>query len=118
MLPLGIPSIEIQLYRDIYIDKIHCIQNIDIPPNSYIMPSGVYGQLYYYHIKNKANICGFLDNNAQRHNNRLYGTDKSVYIPSSIDCTTATVLVCDCPYKKEIVSGLKQICASIHILCI
>jgi len=116
MMPLGTPSTNIQLYREIFIDKIQRIQNIDIPPNSYIMPSGVYGQLYYYHIKNKENIRGFLDNNAQRHKNKLYGTDKVVCLPSSIEY--GTVLVCDCPYKKEIIAGLKQLCASIEILCI
>lgn len=117
-LPTNLPSINVQLYRNIYIDKIQQIGSVEIPKNSYIMPSGIYGQIYYYLIKDKENIVGFLDNNAQRHGKLLYGTNKMVYLPSSIDYNTATIIICDCPYKDEIISGLKQLCASIRILYI
>ena len=117
-LPTNLPSIDIQLYRNIYVDKIQQIGSVEIPENSYIMPSGIYGQIYYYVIKNKDRILGFLDNNSQRHGKLLYGTNKMVYSPSSIDYNTATIIICNCPYKDEIVSGLKQLCASIRILYI
>ena len=118
IIPLKIPTTNIQLYKDIYINKIDKIYNTEIPSNSYIMPSGVYGQLYYYHIKDKGHIVGFLDNNIERHNNRLYGTDKSVYLPSSIDYNIATIIVCDCPYKNEIILGLKKLYHSIKIMLV
>jgi hypothetical protein len=117
-LPKNLPSIDIQLYRNIYIDKIQQICIVEIPENTYIMPSGIYGQIYYYVIKNKDRILGFLDNNVQRHGKLLYGTNKMVYLPSGIDCNTATIIVCDCPYKNEIVLGLKELCASVRIIYI
>jgi len=117
-LPKSIPSMDIQLYRAIYVDKVQHLYRVEIPENSYIMPSGIYGQIYYYLIKDKTSVIGFLDNNAQRHDKLLYGTNKMVYSPSSIDCNTATIIVCNCPYKDEIVSGLKQRCASIRIIYI
>ena len=58
------------------------------------------------------------DNNAQRHDKLLYGTNKKVYLSSSIDYNTATIIVCDCPYKNEIVSGLKELYPSIRMLYI
>ena len=117
-LPKSIPSMDIQLYRAIYVDKVQQIRSLEIPENSYIMPSGIYGQIYYYLIKDKTSVKGFLDNNAQRHDKLLYGTNKKVYLPSSIDYNTATIIVCDCPYKNEIVSGLKELYPSIRMLYI
>jgi hypothetical protein len=116
--PLDIPSTNIQLYKDIYIDKVASIRNTVLPPNTYIIPSGIYGQFVYYFLRDKINVIGFLDNNSQRHNKKLYGTDKLVYNPRSINYSTATILVCDCPYKDEIVTGLKAICDSILFLYI
>jgi len=116
--PLNIPSTNIQLYKDIYIDKVASIRNTVLPPNTYIIPSGIYGQFVYYFLRDKINVIGFLDNNSQRHNKKLYGTDKLVYNPRSINYSTATILVCDCPYKDEIVTGLKAICDSILFLYI
>ena len=43
-LPKSIPSMDIQLYRAIYVDKVQQIRSLEIPENSYIMPSGIYGQ--------------------------------------------------------------------------
>jgi hypothetical protein len=94
-LPNEIPSTDIQLYKNIYLEKVNKIHNMEIPINSYIMPSGIYGQLYYYLIKDKHHIIGFLDNNSQRHGNNLYGTDKIVYSPSTIDYNIVTVIICD-----------------------
>jgi hypothetical protein len=117
-LPESIPWVDSQLYRKIYVDKIYEISKSEIPENTYIMPSGIYGQIYYYMIKDKHRIVGFLDNNAQRHNNRLYGTDKLVYSPSTIDYRGATVAVCDCPYRDEIITGLMKTCSSVSIIYI
>jgi len=110
-----IPSTDIALYKQIYIDKIHSISAIEPPPTSYIMPSGIYGQYFYYFLKKKDNIIGFLDNNSQRHNKKLYGTNKLVYSPMTID-SNATIIVCDCPYKEEIIAQLQTIHPTVTLL--
>ena len=115
---INLPTTDIKLYKEIYIEKINKIKNTSIPPNSYIIPSGIYGQYFYYFINQKNNIVGFLDNNSQRHNNKLYGTDKEVYSPLNIDYTKSTVIVCECPYTDEIVNGLKKISPSINLIYI
>ena len=63
-------------------------------------------------------MIGFLDNNKERHGKPLYGTDKLVYLPSTVDYKNITVIVCDCPYKKEIIAGLKELSDSINIISI
>lgn len=113
---LPIPFTSIQLYKEIYIDKIQKIQQFQVPSHCYIAPSGMYGQFFYYFLNQKENIIGFLDNNTQRHNKKLYGTDKIVYSPHMIDYQNTTVIICECPYKDEIVQGLKQICDSVRLL--
>ena len=115
---LSVPSTDIQLYKEIYVNKIDTITNIKVPPNTYIMPSGIYGQYFYYFLNNKENVLGFLDNNKERHSQKLYGTDKKVYSPLSIDHSNSTVIVCDCPYTKEIIVGLSNISKLINIIYI
>jgi hypothetical protein len=72
----------------------------------------------YYFLHKKENVLGFLDNNVQRHGKKLYGTDKIVFNPLTIDFRIATVLLCDCPYKEEIYNGLKKIYEHIRIMYI
>jgi len=115
---LELPTTNIKLYKDIYIDKINIIKNIDIPKNSYIVPSGIYGQYIYYFINNKDNINGFIDNNPERYNNLLYGTNKNVYSPYDIDYKTSIIIIVDCPYKKEIIEGLQKIYFNINFMYI
>ena len=116
--PTSIPSTNIQLFKDIYIDKIQSMSSIDIPPNSYIIPSGMYGQFLYHTISKKENIIGFLDNNSERHGKKLYGTDKMVFNPTHIDYNNVNVIVCECPYKDEIITGLKNIYPAIQYIVI
>lgn len=116
MSPLPIPSTQIHLYKEIYVNKIQQIQQFQVPLNCYIAPSGVYGQFFYYFLNKKDNILGFLDNNIQRHNKKLYGTDKLVYSPHNIDYHNVTVIICECPYKEEIIYGLRQLCDSVNLL--
>jgi hypothetical protein len=111
-----LPSTDLQLIKELYIDKVTYLNNIEIPMNTYIAPSGIYGQYIYYFLNNKNNILGFLDNNMERHGNTLYGTNKLVYSPLKIDYDNSTVIICDCPYKDEIILGLKKICKSVRLL--
>jgi hypothetical protein len=106
--PLPTPSTNIQLFNDIYIEKIQRIKNFPIPPNCYIAPSGIYGQFLYYFLNNNKNIVGFLDNNSERHGKKLYGTDKLVFDPQKIDYMSVIILLCDCPYKQEIMKQLRS----------
>jgi hypothetical protein len=115
---IPIPSTPIQLYKKIYVDKIQQIQQFQVPLNCYIAPSGVYGQFFYYFLNKKENVVGFLDNNTQRHNKKLYGTDKLVYSPHNIDYRNVTVIICECPYKDEIIYGLRQLCDSVQLLIV
>ena len=89
-----------------------------IPENSFICPAGLYGQSIYLYINNKKNILGFIDNNPNRHNKKLYGTDKLVYSPSSINYDNSTIIICDCPYKDEIINNLYNISSSIKFIYI
>jgi hypothetical protein len=114
--PLDLPRTDIQLYKNIYTTKIDYFNSMRIPTNSYIFPSGIYGQYFYYFLKDKENIVGFLDNNTERHNKKLYGTDKFVYSPLHIDYANSTIIVYDCPYKNEIVDGLMKLSPSVSIL--
>jgi len=116
--PTSIPSTNLQLFKDIYVDKIQSMTSIDILPNSYIIPSGMYGQFLYHTISKKENIIGFLDNNSERHDKKLYGTDKMVFNPTLIDYNNVNVIVCECPYKDEIITGLKNIYPAIQYIVI
>ena len=113
-----IPYTDIQLFKDIYINKIQEIKSLAIPPNSYIMPAGIYGQFIYNIIEKKENVIGFLDNNPDRHTKKLYGTNKYVYLPNSIEYTNVTIVICDCPYRKELIAGIKSINKHVNILCL
>jgi hypothetical protein len=112
----NIPSTEISLYKNIYINKILEIKNIEVPENCYIFPSGIYGQFYYQLLNNKQNIIGFLDNNKDRFSNKLYGTDKFVFDPNNIDYEKSTIIICECPYKEEIIDKLKQSYSNVNLL--
>ena len=115
---LLLPSTNLQLIKELYIDKVAYLNNFEIPMNTYIAPAGIYGQYIYYFLNNKDNILGFLDNNKERHGKYLYGTNKLVYSPLNIDYNASTVLLCNCPYKDEIVLGLKNICPSVRFIII
>jgi len=113
---INLPTTEISLYNNIYKNKIYEIKNIEVPKNSYIFPSGIYGQFYYYLLSNKENIIGFLDNNKNRFNNKLFGTSKLVFDPETIDYENSTILICECSYKEEIVNKLKNLYPNINLL--
>jgi hypothetical protein len=118
IIPKCIPSINTKLFVDTYINKAKTIQELEIPVNTIICPSGFFGQYLYYFIKNKDNIIGFIDNNVERQNKKLYGTGKIVYSPKEIDYTNKTILLCDTYYNNEIIAGLKKICPTANIIIV
>jgi hypothetical protein len=117
-LPLQIPSINKLQVDNIYINKVNRLKNIKLPSNTYIMPSGLYGQyLYYFLTENeKSKVVGFLDNNEARSGKRLFGTDKLVYTPQTFDLSTINILLCDCPYIDEIKEGLLKLNKDVSII--
>lgn len=116
--PLPIPSISKSMCLEIYNNKVNYLKEFIVPKNTYIMPAGIYGQYTYYFLSNKSNILGFLDNNPLRHGQKLFGTDKYVYMPRDLDLTNMNVILCECPYKEEIIASLREINKDIHIIVI
>jgi hypothetical protein len=115
VLPKALPYIDKSIFTDLYINRVKYIETLEIPKNIVICPSGIYGQYLYYFIKDKENILGFIDNDTQRQNNKLYGTGKTVFSPNDIDFTSTHVLLCDSYYNNEIIAGLKALCPSVQI---
>lgn len=109
------PSLNVDVWTQLYHDKIDLIANTTVPENTYIMPSGIYGQYVYYFLKNKQNVIGFLDNDIKRHGKRLYGSPLTVYSPKDVDLTDKTILLCENPYQTEIIQGLQKIYADVKI---
>lgn len=105
-IPLILPDIDRSAILDLYVGKMDALRTKNIIEKGYLMPSGIYGQFNYYHISNKSQILGFLDNNEARHGQRLYGTDKYVFLPQTVDLSCSIIYLCDCPYKEEIMTGL------------
>ena len=115
VLPKAPPYFDRHLFTNIYIDRVKYLETIVVPKNTVICPSGIYGQYLYYFIKDKDNILGFIDNNTQRHNKKLYGTGKTIFPTKLIDFTSTHVLLCDSYYNNEIIAGLKALCPSVQI---
>ncbi len=109
------PSLNADVWTQLYNHKIDSIASTEIPENTYIMPSGIYGQYVYYFLKNKQNIIGFLDNDTKRHGKRLYGTPLTVYSPKEVNLTNKTILLCENPYQNEIIQGLQKIYVDVKI---
>jgi hypothetical protein len=118
IVPKSLPYNNKELFIDTYINKVKTLQDLKIPKNTIICPSGMFGQYVYYFIKNKDNIIGFIDNNTERQNKKLYGTGKMVYSPKEIDYTNKTVLLCNSYYNNEIIAGLKEICPFVNIIIV
>ncbi len=88
------------------------INKIDTSKSIFICPSGIYGQKLYIYMKDKQkHVVGFLDNDAGKHNSRLYGTDKLILSPSclsSYNPETCLILLCESPYRQEILQSLQK----------
>jgi hypothetical protein len=113
MLTLELPFTDKNMLTDIYVNEINRISNTKLSKNTLICPAGIYGQYLYYFIKDKENVLGFIDNNKNRHGKPLYGTDKLVYSPTEIDYKNNHILLCECPYKDEILESLSKISSNI-----
>ena len=91
------------------------LTNINIQPNSFICPGGLFGQLLVYYAK-PTHILGFLDNDTSKQNLRVYGTPYYVFPFSELsnyDTQTLTIYILAGPYtieiKKQIFAYNKEI---------
>ncbi len=92
--------------------------NVNVVPNSFLVPGGHMGQLLYSALR-PTNLLGFLDNDQTKQGRRVYGTPYSVFPFSAIcDIEHPTVYLYAGVYTDEIVAQLKNLQKSviIHIL--
>ena len=86
----------------------------DVKDDMFVSPAGMIGQMIWYCSKARGKLIrGFIDNSADKHGKRLYGTDCISYLPSSVT-SLSEVFVCPCKYASEITLALSAYTA-IHI---
>lgn len=92
------------------------ITKINIKENSFIAPSGHFGQLIHT-LCNPASLIGFLDNDISKQYHRVYGTPYMVYPFSKLlDYENANVYIYAGPYNNEIIKQLSNYKVNIHII--
>ena len=109
-------SIEKSIYDHFNMKKIN-IERIHLEGPIYIMPSFYIGQILYHYLINKENILGFLDNDINKCNKRLYGTPCMVYSPDIIkNLKNISIIVAITPYYNEMYSQLMKLNNTINII--
>jgi hypothetical protein len=92
------------------------IRKINLEDDTYIMPSHYIGQIIYHFIDKKEKILGFLDNDTNKREKRLYGTPCLAYNPSIIsEKEKIHVLLINNSYQEEMIAQLKSINQNIQI---
>lgn len=85
---------------------------IQLQPNSFIVPAGIYGQMIYTHTRhNHGDILGFLDNDSAKQGKRVYGTPVYTYPMAHLMNYSDTVLhiyLYAGPYTAEIERQLRE----------
>jgi hypothetical protein len=115
-IPLNIKEEAKTLFIDHFFGKEERIRSISIDTPFYIMPSHYIGQMVYHYNDCKKNLLGFLDNDTNKCDKRLYGTNCKTHLPSSERIANKTVLLIANPYKEEMKAQLKSICPSVIII--
>jgi hypothetical protein len=119
--PTMIPSISESLILNHFSKKSININTIILERDTYIMPSFYIGQQVYYYLNNslKEKVIGFLDNDINKINKRLYGTPLITYSPQVLmNKTNVSVILVNTPYYQEIKEQLLNINSTIHIVSI
>lgn len=96
-----------ELFINHFFKREEKIKAIEINTPFYIMPSHYIGQMVYYYYNKKENIIGFLDNDKNKCNRRLYGTNCNTYSPTQELVKGKLVLLVNNPYKKEMEEQLR-----------
>lgn len=100
-------SIAAEKLLNLHNNKMRLFSIVEITRPTYIMPSHYIGQCLYYYIKNKENVLGFLDNDTNKHNKRLYGTHLVTYPVEHIRTKKSVdVILVKSPYYDEMYSQL------------
>jgi hypothetical protein len=116
-----IPSASESLIFKHFSNKSININNINLERDTYIMPSFYIGQQVYYYLNNsfKNKVIGFLDNDINKINKRLYGTPLLTYSPEVLKKkTNISIILVNTPYYQEIKEQLLSINSTIHIISI
>lgn len=95
------------------------ISKIDIDHRFFICPSGFYGKIVYYYLKEetKKNVIGFLDGDKNKINKRLSGTNHLVYHKEFIQHReNVTILLISEKYKEKLIEELDEYNKSINFL--
>ncbi|EAJ6452973.1 SAM-dependent methyltransferase, partial [Campylobacter lari] len=79
-----------KFYKDKIIDLNSKMKDYD---EVYLFGAHIFSQYLIYRGLNTDNICGILDNNINKHNKRLYGTNLQVYSPRILANKKNKVLV-------------------------
>ena len=98
------------LLTEHFYSKEEKIRRIKLDRETYIMPSHYIGQMIYHFIENKEKILGFLDNDKNKTERRLYGTPCLTYEPTILSGKeNAHVLLINNSYQEEMICQLKSI---------
>lgn len=90
-------------------------KSINIKPNSFIIPAGLYGQLLYYY--KQPNILGFIDNDKTKQNHRVYGTPHYVYdFNILLNNKNATIYLLAGHYNSELKKQIQSFNMDLEII--
>lgn len=90
-------------------------ESIDMKPNSFIVPAGMFGQLLYYY--KQPDIIGFIDNDTSKQNHRVYGTPHYVYdFTILLNYGAVTVYLLAGPYTSELKQQIHSINANVEVI--
>ena len=105
-----------ELFLDHFHGKEKRIQSIHMNEPFYIMPSHYIGQMVYFFCNQKELVLGFLDNDKNKTEKRLYGTHCKTFLPNSELLENQTVILVSNPYKKEMKEQLRLLSSTVKIL--
>jgi hypothetical protein len=91
------------------------IEAVDIDDETYIMPAGHFGQIVYYYLKNKK-IKGFIDNDSNKQNKRVYGTPLMTF--SLTEVNPKNIILYAGAYSTEIREQIRLVHPTCNVLVI
>lgn len=119
-LPIPIKTIAPKLLEHFHGKEI-LANSFSTSKNIFIMPSFYLGQIAHFFLKKNISILGFLDNDTNKINKRLYGTNLNVFLPNEIlkySPETTAVLIVNNPYMYEMQNQIKSISPDFETICI
>jgi hypothetical protein len=108
------PGREVDLFYN-FEKRKELIESLSTDDETYIMPGGHFGQVVYYYLKNKE-IKGFIDNDKNKQNKRVYGTP--FYVFSLNDVNPKNIILYAGAYSSEIQEQIKYIHPTCNVILI